>query len=63
MKALKVLESEDYFSPGIQVYTALGRQADSLEVAPVNSLLGRAANRGRVDVALALFGRLEKSPL
>ena len=29
----------------------------------VNTILSRAANRGRVDVALALFGRLEKSPL
>ncbi|KAL8277871.1 hypothetical protein RQP46_009690 [Phenoliferia psychrophenolica] len=63
IKAIKELESEDYFTPAIQVYTALARQADSLDVPPVNNLLERAAARGRVDVALALFGRLEKSPL
>ncbi|KAK4703537.1 hypothetical protein P7C70_g2681, partial [Phenoliferia sp. Uapishka_3] len=63
VEALEVLKGEDYFTPALQIYTALGRTGDAFKASLVNQLLGRASLRNRVDVALALFGRLEKSPL
>ncbi|KAM0788867.1 hypothetical protein ACM66B_002952 [Microbotryomycetes sp. NB124-2] len=61
-RALAQLEKEDYFTPALEVYKALGPSADHLKGSVVGALIIAAAARGRVDVALSLFGRLEASP-
>ncbi|GAA5841490.1 hypothetical protein JCM11251_007158 [Rhodosporidiobolus azoricus] len=52
----------DYFTPALQIFKALGTLGDRLPSASVQMLMQCAAHRGDVDVALALFERLEKSP-
>ncbi|GAA5823166.1 hypothetical protein JCM10212_004253, partial [Sporobolomyces blumeae] len=52
----------DYFTPAIQIYRALGTFADRLPSRVVTKLLDAAVARQEVDLALALFERLEKSP-
>ncbi|GAA5908604.1 hypothetical protein JCM6882_003690 [Rhodosporidiobolus microsporus] len=52
----------DYYTPALHIYKALGTLGDRLPVVSVQMLLECAADRGEVDVALALFERLEKSP-
>lgn len=62
-KAVASIEVEDYFTPALKIYTSLGRAADQLSLYVVNQLLARAVFHKRVDVAIALFSRLEKSPV
>ncbi|BGP15137.1 hypothetical protein JCM10213_005402 [Rhodosporidiobolus nylandii] len=52
----------DYFSPALQIFKALGQLGDRLQPEVVQRLMSCAADRGDVDVALALFERLEQSP-
>jgi pentatricopeptide repeat protein len=56
------LKAEDYFSPALKIYQALGTNGDQLGVATINQLIKGAAKRGRTDLALSLFGRIERSP-
>ncbi|GAA5860412.1 hypothetical protein JCM8547_000296 [Rhodosporidiobolus lusitaniae] len=60
---LKQLRSADYnyFRPALQIFQALGPLGDRLGQNAVQLLLSCAATHGEVDVALALFERLEKS--
>lgn len=51
----------DYYTPALQIYKALGPLGDRISGMVVEKLMGCAAERGEVDVALALFERLEKS--
>ncbi|GAA5970654.1 hypothetical protein JCM11641_007387 [Rhodosporidiobolus odoratus] len=61
---LAVLRSPeyDYFTPALHIYKALGQLGDRLSTSVIQILLSCATDRGDVDVALALFERLEKSP-
>ncbi|GAA6014819.1 hypothetical protein JCM10207_002192 [Rhodosporidiobolus poonsookiae] len=52
----------DYFTPAIQIFKALGPLGDRMPVSLFQQLMACAVERGEVDVALALFERLEKSP-
>lgn len=61
-KDLALLSQEDYFTPALKIYKALGSQADSLRVTVTNTLISSAAARQRVELALSIFSRLEKSP-
>ncbi|KAK4055608.1 hypothetical protein OIV83_000154 [Microbotryomycetes sp. JL201] len=61
-QALERLKKEDYFTPAIEVYQALGPSADNLKSGVVGSLILAAAARGRADVALSLFDRIESMP-
>ncbi|GAA5920055.1 hypothetical protein JCM1841_000405 [Sporobolomyces salmonicolor] len=51
----------DYFSPAIKIFQALGPLGDRLSPFAVQLLLEAAVDRGEVDLALALFERMEKS--
>ncbi|GAA5886602.1 hypothetical protein JCM5296_005345 [Sporobolomyces johnsonii] len=51
----------DYFSPAIKIFQALGPLGDRLSTFTVQLLLDAAVERGEVDLALALFERMEKS--
>jgi pentatricopeptide repeat protein len=61
-RELAALKKEDYFGPALRIYKALGSQADALRITVINSLLMAAVARGRIEVALSIFARLEKSP-
>ena len=56
------LQKEDSFSSALQIYQALGPNADRLPLAPINALIKAAYKRKRVELALSLFTRLENSP-
>ena len=58
---LAQLRKDDYLAPALEIYHALGPQADSLSLATKNNLLHAAAKEGRVELALALFARLEQA--
>lgn len=53
------LKGEDYLTPAIQVYTAMGPETATMDPVAVQKLFESAAARGRVDVALSLFARLD----
>lgn len=55
------LQKEDYFSPALAIYQALGPKADDLPFSAINGLIAGATRRRRVDLALSLFGRIETS--
>lgn len=58
---MALLEAEDYYTPAVKIYTALGMAADALKVNAINALLAATAERNRIDLALTLFSRLENS--
>ncbi|KAM0756175.1 hypothetical protein T439DRAFT_320873 [Meredithblackwellia eburnea MCA 4105] len=59
----KLLEdAQDYLSPAIKIYTAIGSRANRLGMWVMNQLLFSVARQGRVDLALSIFQRLERSP-
>ncbi|GAA6042011.1 hypothetical protein JCM8097_009144 [Rhodosporidiobolus ruineniae] len=60
----KELESENYnyYNSALKLFEALGPLGDRLSNVVVQMLMGQAVDHGDVDVALALFERLEKSP-
>ncbi|SCV70884.1 BQ2448_3646 [Microbotryum intermedium] len=61
-KTLEMLQKEDYLSPALEIYKTLGPLGDKLEDGVMSELIAGAARRGRIDLALTLFGRVEKSP-
>lgn len=61
-KEMQRLEKEDYLSSAVEIYKALGDLGDRLHHSAVAILISAAAQRKRVDLALSLFSRLEKSP-
>lgn len=61
-KELVYLQSEDYFTPALKIFNALGPNADTLSNQIINSLAVAAVSRNRIDDATALFGRLEAAP-
>ena len=58
---IKQLDAEDFFTPALKIYIALGIAADALKPNTINSLLGAAIGRKRIDLALSIFDRLENS--
>ncbi|KDE09077.1 hypothetical protein MVLG_00795 [Microbotryum lychnidis-dioicae p1A1 Lamole] len=61
-RTLETLQKEDYLSPALEIYKTLGPLGDKLEDGVMSGLIAGAARRGRIDLALTLFGRVEKSP-
>jgi len=59
--AVALLRKDDYFTPALEIYKALGSGADRLDAFSINALIKAAARRGRVDLALTIFSRLEQS--
>ena len=58
---MKTLREEDYFTPALKIYIALGVAADALKTNTINALLSATVDRKRVDLALSIFDRLENS--
>lgn len=56
------LEKEDYLTPAVEIYKSIGNVADQLNSSAVSFLIKAAAARKRIDLALSIFGRLERSP-
>ncbi|SCZ98739.1 BZ3500_MvSof-1268-A1-R1_Chr7-1g09257 [Microbotryum saponariae] len=61
-RTLETLQKEDYLSPALEIYKTLGPLGDKLEDGVMSELIAGAARRGRIDLALTLFGRVERSP-
>lgn len=61
-KELIRLKQEDYLTPALKIYNALGVNADALSSTVVNLITVGACKRERIDVAIAIFGRMEASP-
>lgn len=56
------LRNEDYLTPAIEIYKSIGKVADQLTGVTVSHLINAAAGRKRIDLALSIFSRLERSP-